>query len=456
MHPVHIPHEQVNDESVMLVEWLAKDGSQVTAGQPIATIETSKATTQIEAPQAGYLRHAATAGTEVPVGAVFCHIAEGQGESVTATPAPAVQPVVNAAAAPAMEAMRTTAPEPPQHHAEGNGKSTPLPRNTRFSRKALLLIEKHGLSPELFKGRAMVRDSDVLALVGGKPKAPAARLPVPAEKAAPATSGPIPAAGVPVRSEDLPRRKRVEGRYLASGAEHTLASVVSVLCPAAGLNAALKLQPDLGRSATAVIIYEAARLLRKYPVFNAFYDAGKINYYEQVNVGLAVDAGQGLKVPVIPQADKKGVIEIAHEMENLLLAYLSDEIPVAALAGGTFTITDLSSEDVVTFHPLINQGQAAILGVGAPYRPGGSGDGFFHLILAFDHQLTEGRTAALFLKELRDRIDSYAGAQRSGAGDAVCFQCGRTAADPETGGALIEASGADGQKGLICKTCLLG
>src|SRR6185436_17373995 len=160
----------------------------------------------------------------------------------------------------------------------------------------------------------------------------------------------------------------------------------------------------------------------------------------------------GLKVPVIPQADKKGIIEIAHEVENLLLGYLNDEIAVASLAGGTFTITDLSSEDVFAFHPLINQGQAAILGVGAE-MPGAPGaDGFFNLILAFDHQLAEGRLAAKFLKDLRDRINSYGPAQVHDAHENIlaCAYCGRTAAEAEVyGGPLVSEVRANGQKGLI-------
>jgi pyruvate/2-oxoglutarate dehydrogenase complex dihydrolipoamide acyltransferase (E2) component len=212
-----------------------------------------------------------------------------------------------------------------------------------------------------------------------------------------------------VRVEELSRAKRVEIKYLASGAAHTLASVVTVPCPAAGLRAALAHLPELGQGGTAVIVYEAARLLKKYPVFNAYYADGRVHYYEQVNVGFAVDGGHGLKVPVIAQADRKGLPEIAREMEDRILDYVNDALPLAALAGGTFTLTDLSAEGVTSFHPLINQGQSAILGIGAAYASGEPGRASFNLILAFDHQLAEGRTAARMLCELRDRLATYEG-----------------------------------------------
>src|SRR5439155_1406804 len=158
--------------------------------------------------------------------------------------------------------------------------------------------------------------------------------------------------------------------------------------PGTSAGAGRFLNPELGGSAAAIFVYETARLLRKYPVLNAFHEEGKINYYEDVNVGLAIDAGRGLKVPAICHADKKGLVEITHEIEDQVLNYLDDKLSPAMLAGGTFTITDLSGDEVVSFHPLINQGQAAILGVGAEYYRPGRGEGFFNLILAFDHQLT--------------------------------------------------------------------
>ncbi len=399
IHPVRIPHEQVNDQSVLLVEWMAADGAEVKAGQPIAIIETSKSTAEIEAPAAGFLRHGAAVNSELPVGVVFCHI--------TAT-ANAALPDAAPAPRPAEPAPQPAAAQP----AAAAGETT-------FSKKALDLIAQHGLARELFAGRGLVREADVQALLAQKsgraPAAPPPAAPVSAapdlpRRAAPETAapGPIAATGVPVRIEELPRLKRVEIKYLASGSAFTLASVVTVPCPVAGLRAAVDQSPALGGNAAPVIVYEAARLLKKYPVFNAYYAQGRAHYYEQVNVGFAVDGGQGLKVPVIAQADTKGLPDIGREMQDRLLDYVNDELPLAALAGGTFTITDLSSEGVVSFHPLINQGQSAILGIGADYATAEATGRACNLILAFDHQLTEGRTAARFLCELRDRVATYA------------------------------------------------
>ena len=80
--------------------------------------------------------------------------------------------------------------------------------------------------------------------------------------------------------------------------------------------------------------------------------------------------GAGLKVPVLREADAKSITEIASEMRDLVVTYLDDALAVGSLAGGTFTVTDLSGEGVTAFHPLINQGQSAILGICAEvFRP---------------------------------------------------------------------------------------
>ena len=249
MHPVKIPHEQVNDESVMLVEWLAGDGARVEVGQPVATIETSKSTAQIESPCAGFLRHGAAKGAELPVGSIFCYVASNPTDPLPSVPLRTQASLPTSA--PQADVMdRDAEPE--------RGAATPS-GETRFSKPALALIERHRLSKEQFSGRTLIREGDVMAVLGGgqATAAPATKAP-PEER-----SGPIPAAGVAVEAVELSRAKRVEGKYLASGFAHTLASVVNILCPTSGLVAAVKRHAELGGNTSAIIVFEAARLLRK-------------------------------------------------------------------------------------------------------------------------------------------------------------------------------------------------
>jgi pyruvate/2-oxoglutarate dehydrogenase complex dihydrolipoamide acyltransferase (E2) component len=268
-------------------------------------------------------------------------------------------------------------------------------------------------------------------------------------------------AGVATRPERLARAKRVEAKSLRAGAEFTLPSTVTVACPTRGFRDAVARQAAVGGSATAVIVAEAARLLRKYPAFNAYHDDGTMRVYESVNVGFAVDAGRGLKVPVVRDADRKDIAAIAAEMRDLVVAYLDDALTVESLAGGTFTVTDLSGEGVAAFHPLISRGQSAILGVCAEVSLPGAAAGWFNLVLGFDHQLSEGRTAARFLNELRERLAHYESTvvrgDRAGAEEPRCARCQAGYRELAANGhALIQAVGADGSVRLLCKLCFEG
>jgi len=163
----------------------------------------------------------------------------------------------------------------------------------------------------------------------------------------------------------------------------------------------------LNERLSAAVIFESALLLRKYPIFNAFCSAGVIHYYQEVNVGYAVDIGTGLKVFVVRNADTKTLPQIIAERREAIENLLNNELRLETLAGGTFTVTDLSGEGVLSFDPLISAGQSAILGVGAVSTPLGASMGTYNLILAFDHQIAEGRLAARFLGELRERLEAY-------------------------------------------------
>jgi pyruvate/2-oxoglutarate dehydrogenase complex dihydrolipoamide acyltransferase (E2) component len=494
-----VPRENVNDESATLVAWRVDDGARVEAGQSVAQIETSKAVVDIVAPVAGTLRHAAKAGDEVAIGGVLAWLGaetvprEGRVE-IPASPL-ASDPTPTGNGAGRHEAMQLS-PAVRRLVAEGNVDPAALkgtgrggritksdvldhletpsvpaprmappssPRATRLSRRARERIRALGLDELEFSGRGLVRAGDVV------PTSPAGSVdagpPQVADTRGPSLApGPVAATGVPVRSERLSRAKRTEARYLRLGAESTLTSVVTVACPTRGLREAVRRFPALGGNATALIVFEVARLLRSNPALNGYHHEGTAYFYDDINIGFAVDAGRGLKVPVIHHADRKTAATIAEEMRELVVAYLDDALPVASLAGGTFTLTDLSGEGVTGIHPLINQGQSAILGVCAEVFPSGieGGSGSFNLILAFDHQLSDGRAAAQFLGALRDRLSHYEAAasasQATGASsEPRCSRCQAGYRElAENGHALVQTVGPDGSMRLLCKLCFEG
>ncbi|MBI4679204.1 MAG: 2-oxo acid dehydrogenase subunit E2 [Elusimicrobia bacterium] len=353
---VTVPKENVNDETVRLAAWRAAEGSRVDAGGVVAEIETSKAIVEVLSPVSGHVRHAAKEGEVLAVGGPLCYITAGPDDPMPFAGRPRAEERLFDAAA-----------------------------GTRFSKKARELALKHDVVA-VFTGRGLVRESDVVAYLRKAGKADAV-----CGRARAQTH----LKGLSVTREDLPQRKLVEIRSLSQGQNAGLSSLVSVPCALAGFKKALGRSPELSATPLAKVLFEAGRLLRKYPILNGYFDQGQACLYDEVHLGFVIDADKGLKVPVVRDADKKDLEDIAREMQDLMLAYEEDSLSVEALCNGTFTVTDLSAEGVVFFHPLINQHQAAILAVAAP-----AGDSF-DLILGFDHRLTEGRAAARFLKDLR-------------------------------------------------------
>ncbi|MCP4642913.1 MAG: hypothetical protein GY851_20875, partial [bacterium] len=317
--PVHVPRENVNDETVNVVAWRVASGEPVRAGAVLAEIETSKTNFDVEAPCAGFVKYTLPEGAEVEVGGVLCHIVESADtpipDTLTTAPSAPSAPGTAQATAPVTASAELTFTVPPEA------------QSTRFSAKALALIRERGLPEDPFKGRGLVRTSDVLAALGeGSSEALTPSEPKSAHR--PAREGAAFSTDVPFRSESLPRKKRVEARYLEWGVQNTLTSSVTVTCRTQGLREAVEQQVGGNVTATAVIVFETSRLLRQHPEFNAFHQDGNACLYEEVNIGCAIDAGQGLKVPVLRNADNKALGEVADELQELTVAYLNDELPI--------------------------------------------------------------------------------------------------------------------------------
>ncbi|MBN1580660.1 MAG: 2-oxo acid dehydrogenase subunit E2, partial [Anaerolineae bacterium] len=155
-----------------------------------------------------------------------------------------------------------------------------------------------------------------------------------------------------------------------------------------------------------------ARSLREFPYMNARVNGDVIEQLAQINVGLAVDTERGLLVPVIRDADQKGLREFGATFRELVeRARQSKSLP-DDLSGGTFTITNLGMYGVDAFTPIINLPEAAILGVGRIVPKPVVKDGdivvrqMMVLSLAFDHRLVDGAPAARFLQRISQLVEN--------------------------------------------------
>jgi len=423
---VTIPQETVNDDSVRILSWKFAVGVTVSEGDLLCEVETSKAVMEIHAPGSGVLDYRAAAGESVPVGSVICEILpHGFSRAPDAVVAEKTEPI-----------------------SETDASALPPARLTPLAAR---ICRELGIDPASFARGTMVRQNDVLRKAGKLPPeipvAPTSQVHSAGAGERGAGSAVMPVQGVPVEWADLPRRKLLEAKILGGGQANSLQSSVTSVCRAAGLRSRMA---GLGIGPTgvgALVIFEAGRMLRQYPAFNALHDRGRIGQYGEVNIGWAVDGGLGLVVPVIRQADTRSLREIASEMDSHLDKYVEGKLAPADLVGGTFTVTDLSGEGVSFFHPLISQGQSAILGIGSETDSGGE---TFHLTLAFDHQIAEGRLAARFVRELAQRVEAHG----SKLILAECAVCKREASEVKSGGDYLLRS--EFPAGFVCTRCIGG
>jgi pyruvate/2-oxoglutarate dehydrogenase complex dihydrolipoamide acyltransferase (E2) component len=457
---VRVPQENVNDESVAIVAWHVAEGDAVRQGQPLAEVETSKATFDIPSPAAGVVKIRAAKGTEARIGEALCYIGPTL-EAITAYLKPGVgkaaveTPVATTATASETRSIVEPSPAP------GLVESVASPAPRRISQKAAELLRARGLNESDIPGDGLLRENDILVFLGEAPAESngAAAPPCAIEKPATAPKKSF-VPMVPVRSVPISRIKRVEARFLGEGMRGTLRSAVSVAVSTRGLGELKRTDLFVGELLSAAVIFESARLLRKYPAFNAYCADDTIHYYEEVNVGYALDMGSGLRVPVVRGADAKSLPAIVDERRQTIADLLGNELRPEVLSGGTFTITDLSGDGVFHFDPLITQGQSAILGVGGEFIPPGGNVGMFNLILAFDHQITEGRTAAQFLGELKERLEAYeaslVAATKPAAEEPYCYKCFTPFSGLVDAHLVSVVSDASGATKLICTVCLEG
>jgi pyruvate/2-oxoglutarate dehydrogenase complex dihydrolipoamide acyltransferase (E2) component len=168
-------------------------------------------------------------------------------------------------------------------------------------------------------------------------------------------------------------------------------------------------------SLTAFILRAVALTLRQHPRLNARMLEKEIELMPDINLGLAVSLDEGLMVPVLRGADRKSVTELAEESRTLAAGARSGTLGAGTYQRGTFTITNLGTTDIDSFTPIINAPQVAILGVTRVARRAVvKGDQIviapmMGLHLVFDHRAVDGYPAALFLSELKRRLETTEG-----------------------------------------------
>jgi 2-oxoglutarate dehydrogenase E2 component (dihydrolipoamide succinyltransferase) len=361
-----VPKLNNNDDDYELTEWLVKEGEPVSAGQPVAVLETSKASQELEAEAAGEFHPLIEVGARCRPGqAIADLLAEGAGPS---------RPV---RASPAAPAVRTERP--------GGG---PL-----ITRPARELADRLGVPADRLAALDLpvVRSQDVRALAGTLAATAAA-------ERAPAHEEPR---GVPLGRVQQAVARAVELSHRTIPAAYTVVRI--------DLGPALALAPRLTREArrpvglAELFVQHVAALHGDFPLFFAAIDGTTAIPAGTPDIGVTVDVGEGLYVPCLRDAANLTLREIAGRLMAYRVAAAKGTFDERDLTGANFTVTLHTDEDVVLAIPYVLPGTACALAVTAPSEGTSANIG-----LAYDHRLVNGRDAALFLKALKRSIEGIA------------------------------------------------
>lgn len=438
-----------------LKEWLAPDGSTVTAGQPIFRLETEKVNFEAEAEIDGVLRHAVIAGTVVPTGAAVGYLlapGESAPAGLTLTPSSgasaaagangaAVSGIANRApggwvrASPAARrlarelavdlALVPASAGGIVHEAEVRAfkehagaqpavGTEPSVAEVRASPLARRLAEQHGIDLATVRGsgpggRIIQEDVERLVAAGAVPR-PAAPPSAPAPVAA--LGAPMPGSTVPFTGirRTIAQRMHTSLQEMAQLTITTEADVTELVRLRAQL-----IEEWQGEGVRPgyvdFTIKASAKALRAHPRVNASLDGEVIRLHDHVGVGMAVALDDGLIVPVIHDADRLPLKRIARQSTDLAERARAGRLGYDDVTGGTFSVTSLGAHGVDAFTPIVNPPQAAILGIGRVRdavalagreviaRQG------LTLSLSFDHRILDGAPAAEFLGRIRHLLE---------------------------------------------------
>ena len=430
-----------NYTNVPVIEVLVKVGDTVAKDQGLVTLESDKATMEVPAPFDGVVKELKVkVGDEVSEGAVVALIeaaaaaaasAPAAAAAATATPAPAAAP---APAAEAAKPAAAAAPAPaiagdrPDLDPEASGPRTPpvpfdastvMPDKVPYASPAVRLFARElGVDLAQIKGserKGRITRQDVqnyikAALAGGA---------APRAASGGAVGGGLNLLPWPnvdfakfgeVESKPLSKIKKISGANLARNwvmiphvTQHDDADVTELEALRVQLN---KENEKAGIKLTmlAFLIKAVVAALKKYPDFNASLDASGENLIlkKYFHIGFAADTPNGLVVPVLRDADRKGVIEIAQETGELAKKAREGKLGPADMSGGCFSISSLGGIGGTAFTPIVNAPEVAILGVSkSATKPVWDGEAFqprlmLPLSLSYDHRVIDGASAARF------------------------------------------------------------
>ena len=367
---VVMPRLSLTMKTGTVIQWFKKESETVQKGEPLVEVLSEKVTYDVEAPASGVLRKIlAEEGSEVPVDQAIGLI------GLADEPIP----------------QEVAEPQPPP---ESAATTPPLSKSEEISERAIASPAAKRLAKELHVDLSQVKGTGP----EGRVVEDDVKLFAEQFEAEPKVQEIIPMVGI---------RKTTAERLSLSARTAPHSTVVMEV----DMSNAVKIHEETRLSYTEMLVKAVAAALREHKIMNATLDGEQIKVFEDVNVGVAVAAEKGLVVPVIRNADRKSLKEIASVLQTLVEKVRQGELTKNDVTGGTFTITNLGMYGVDVFIPIINPPETAILGVGRVVEKPIAVNGqvtikpMMQLSLAYDHRIVDGAPAARFLQSIKQILE---------------------------------------------------
>ena len=412
MPQITMPKMSDTMEEGRVIRWLKHEGDRITEGEPIAEIETDKANVEMEAFESGIVRQLiAKEGETIPVGTPIAVLEapEGAPEAPAAPvqppeqmPAVAAPPEAAAPAAPAEEK-----PAAPPEAVEERVKASPVARR---------MAEEHGIDLSKIQGmgpNGRIVESDVENYLKQIEAAPA---PPPVVEAPPPRPAAVPTLGVPTEERELTRMRKTIAERLTKSKQtipHFYVTSEIEMDWAARVRDELNADESQPRvSFTDLVIKASALALTKFPETNSSYSENKLLLHKEINIGMVVAVEGGLLVPVIHNADRMPLREIAAKTKELAQRARENRLLSSDYMGGTFSVSNLGMFDVESFISIINPPESASLAVGTirevPVVVNGqvAVSKRMKATISADHRVLDGAVAARFLQEVKHHLES--------------------------------------------------
>jgi pyruvate dehydrogenase E2 component (dihydrolipoamide acetyltransferase) len=438
MASIEIQVPDIGDfDEVTVIELMVKVGDTVKAEQSLITVESDKASMEIPSSHAGVVKELKVAlGDKVKQGSLVVILeGEGAGAAPASAPAPSA-PVSNPAlalvestqyapvsVAPATSVLVEPAAAMPAHNPTGAPVGLPhaSPSVRKYARE--LGVPLNEVKGSGLKGR--ITDADVQAFTRSVMSGAVQTL---AGAAQAKDSGGGDGAGLglipwpkvdfakfgPIERKELSRIKKISGANLLRNAimipavtNHDDADITDLEAFRVSTNLETEKAAKAGGASVKVtmlafLIKACVAALKKFPEFNSSLDGDALIYKQFYHIGFAADTPNGLMVPVIKDADKKGIFQISQEMGELAKKARDGKLSPAEMSGASFTISSLGGIGGRYFTPIINAPEVAILGVcKSQMEPVWDGKAFvprlmLPLSLTWDHRVIDGAAAARF------------------------------------------------------------